>query len=69
MPVLSVFNTLAAACDEGIPAGFGSAVREWFQNAGYGCMDRPGAVPYAEAIRKAIWEKLKCRNWETTVVL
>lgn len=69
MHILSAFNALSAAADEGIPAGFGSSVREWFQNAGWGCMDKPGAVPYAEEIRRAIWEKLKCRSWETTGVL
>jgi len=66
MYILGEFNALSAGSDEGIPAGFGAAVRKWFQVAGHDCADNAGALPYAEAIRKAIWEKLKCRSWETT---
>ncbi len=66
MMILSAFNGLSAACDEDIPAAFGTAMRDWFTSAADGCVNRPEAVPYAQTIRKAIREKLKCRNWETT---
>lgn len=66
MMILSAFNGLSAACDEDIPAAFGSAMRDWFTNAAYLSANKPEAIPYAQSIRKAVREKLKCRNWETT---
>jgi hypothetical protein len=64
--ILDSFNSLSAAADEDVPAGFGITIRHMFQQAATACADKPEAVQYAEEIRKRIWRKTKTRNYETT---
>jgi hypothetical protein len=62
--IVARLNDISAGMQEEVGKWFGTGVREWFQEAAYGCADNPGAVKYAQEIRRAIRDMLKVRNWE-----
>jgi hypothetical protein len=62
--IVARLNDISAGMHEEVGKWFGTGVREWFQQAAYGCADDPGAVKYAQEIRRAIRDMLKVRNWE-----
>jgi hypothetical protein len=52
--LMDIFNRLAWAHAEVTGMRFSMLARQWAQQAAYGCVDVPGAVAYARAVRSAI---------------
>ena len=62
--IVERLNSTSAGMHEEVGKWFGTCARDWYQQAAYACVDRPGAVKFARDIRQAIREVFKTRNWE-----